>query len=622
MPFRSTAWACVVALMLAVCLAELSAGVEIMRVDQIKPGMKGYCLTAFSGQKPEKFSIEILGVMRRFDPQSDVILFIGTDDRIRRYGILGGMSGSPAYIDGKLIGALALAWFAEKEPIGGITPIEEMFRALKASGGSEARRASGGLFRAKALNLEPYLDERGRFQLPIRLHVPLASATAGGQVVVSEKAAAQNPAFSGLLGARLSPIPLCFVSSAPRLADILSEFGVKGVLSAASKPVKADPDSLQPGSPVGVAMVTGDLDWAGIGTVTYRDGKTILAFGHPMFLAGSVRYPMCGAVVHAGLPSYLYGFKIASASEVLGEIVQDRWAAIAGKIGKKPPMLPVSVSVTDQEAQKTRRLHFGIMRDRFFLPFLTGVVGAYSVWVYQAASGEMTVDWDISVEGKRRPVVRVKDSYSDFDFSRRALVRYLAQPLIAIVENGFEEAWIESVSIDCNVKQAVDLANIISIDVDKKSVAPGERLRLCVNISPFEGGIISREYDVKVPRSCQPGTAELMVFGADSYQMWERIRAKARFVARSYDDVIRILTEAPSHRELIVVLARKASVQMVGRETFPKLPASARAVLSSAASGGIKSKATFEVIQKSVFETRYDISGKQKVQIRIKRRKV
>ena len=601
--------------------AALAASVEIMPVSEIKSGMTGYCLTTLKGFEPERLEIEILGVLHGIVPQGDRILFTGTDDKFKRFGILAGMSGSPCYIDDKLIGALAYGWFAEKEPIGGITPIEEMLTVLDAPVVSQSRPGSGGLFAAQAAGAEPYLDERGRFRLPLRMEPPGSISQTEAGLEVSQSVAAGNPFLSRLVGTTLTPIPLSYVSSSKRLNDLAGELGFSSVESSASNPVHIDPEQLRPGCPLGEVLITGDLDWSGMGTLTYIDGDTILAFGHPSFGGGSVSYPMCSGIVHAGFPGYLYSFKITSGSQPLGVITQDRYPAIAGKIGAKPDMLPTDVWLTDGDSGKTRKFHFDIMRHRLFTPLLLALVGDYSVYVSQHESGSLTVEWVILINIEGRPPVKIQDSYSDSQYSYRTFVSYMREPFVAIIDNGFEDVRLESVEMRLKVSQSVDLANIASIDVDKRQVRAGESVRLNVSIQPFEGKKETLSFDVPIPRCCEPGQAELMVFGTDAYQMWELLRARARFEARSYADVVDMLIEAPSHRQLLVVVARRGRLIMRGRETLPELPTSADTVLSSSASGETSDMANFDVLAKLTFDTAFNLSGKETLRLQIDPRK-
>lgn len=402
---------------LSVHLVAHAASVEIMPLSEIKPGMTGYCLTTLKGFEPERLEIQILGIAPGMMPQRAGIIFTGTDDTFKRFGILAGMSGSPCYIDDKLIGALSYGWFAEKEPIGGITPIELMLAVLDAPSVSQSRGGSGGLLAAQAAGLEPYLDEQGRFRMPLKLPSLGEMLHKNSGFEIPEAAVAGDPMFSRFAGAKLTPIPLSYTSSFAGLDSLLAEEGgVASVHTSSPKPVSIDPEQLRPGCPLGDALVTGDLDWSGMGTLTYRDGDTILAYGHSSFGGGSVSYPMCSGIVHTGFPSYFYSHKISSGSQPLGVITQDRDPAVAGKIGAAPDMLPADVWLTDADSGKTRKLHFDVIRDRFFSPYLLALVADYSIAAHQHEWGPITVDWEITVPVKDRGQIELTDSYSEFKY--------------------------------------------------------------------------------------------------------------------------------------------------------------------------------------------------------------
>ncbi|MBN1593262.1 MAG: hypothetical protein JW941_08480 [Candidatus Coatesbacteria bacterium] len=401
---------------LMIISAAMAADVEIMPISELKPGMTGYCLTALSGFEPERLGIEILGVVWGQVPGGRGILFIGTDDKFRRFGILAGMSGSPCYIDGKLIGALSYGWFAEKEPIGGITPIEEMLTVLDAPVVQSTAVSGSGLREAQLAGLEPYIDDRGRFRIPIKLPAMNEMFCGRTSFEILESSAADNPLLSKFVGVKLSPIPLSFVSNFGCLDAEIKNMSMPSAQTGKIEPYEISPESLVPGCPLGEALITGDLDFSGMGTLTYRDGDTILAYGHSSYGAGSVSYPMCSGVVHTGFPSYIYSHKITSSSKPLGVITQDRYPAVAGKIGAEPDMLPVTVWLTGAESGKTQEFHFEVIRDRYFTPILLAIAADYSVFAQHHESGEITIDWDTLITFEDRPPIRLSDSYSNFAY--------------------------------------------------------------------------------------------------------------------------------------------------------------------------------------------------------------
>ena len=297
----------------------------LMPIDDIQPGMKGLGKTVFAGTKIETFDVEILGVLKNQSPHGDAILakVSGGPLPLEKYGVIAGMSGSPIYIDGKLIGALAFAFLYPKEVmIAGITPIQEMLNDANHPDSNPAltpqATANNGLMdhALQAFNFAP-------------IQTPLMVSGADQRVLALMKE--QLAAFN------MFPIPAGNVSKASAQ--------------------QADTD-LQPGSAIGIPLIRGDMDISAVGTVTYRDNEKILAFGHPMFFAGNVQYPMSSAYVHLIVPNQINSFKLASPLETVGAITQDRRSGISGAIGMTPRMIPLNVTVkTDGDQTASAATH-------------------------------------------------------------------------------------------------------------------------------------------------------------------------------------------------------------------------------------------------------------------------
>lgn len=190
-----------------------------------------------------------------------------------------------------------------------------------------------------------------------------------------------------------------------------------------------------------------------------------------------------------------------------------------------------------------------------------------------------------------------------------------------VMDNGFEEVRVERVEMRFKVKQSVDLGGLDSVEVDRIRPRQGESIRLKVCVKPYEGEKETLAFDFPIPMSCEPGEADLYVFGADSYQMWDRMRARARYEPRSYDDVVDMLVEAPNHRHIVVLLARKSRVAMLGRETLRQMPPSAESILEAAASDGDRANANAEILQKLEYATDFNLVGKARLSLVIKPRK-
>ncbi|MGC2324436.1 MAG: SpoIVB peptidase S55, partial [Terriglobales bacterium] len=292
-----------------------------MSVDQVRPGMKGVAYTVFQGTQPEPMEVEILGVLRDVNgPKSDIILVRLRGEKPEYSGVVAGMSGSPVYVDGKLLGALAfrIGQFA-KEPIAGVTPIADMLEIseLDHSQPAETQPASAKLRAETSKTASPGdaggLDQYRNMLTPI--DTPMV--------------------FSGFSEETLH-----------RFAPQFAAAGVTPVSGIGSAdPTAHDTAPLVPGSAVSAVLIEGDMNVAATCTVTYVDAERLLACGHPLLQFGMVDLPMTKAEVVATLASPLNSFKIVNTTEAVGSFVQDRHTGILGRLGKTPEMIPVTLTV-------------------------------------------------------------------------------------------------------------------------------------------------------------------------------------------------------------------------------------------------------------------------------------
>src|SRR6202453_965766 len=309
--------------------AETPKPVETIPVEQIHAGMKGVAYTVFQGTKPESMDVEVLGVLKNADgPKGDVILVRLGGTKAEYTGVVAGMSGSPVYLNGKLAGALAfrIGEFS-KEPIAGVTPIAEMLEI-------------------SALDRNP---ASAPIEATSAAHSPSKTASPGVANSPSEHAAFTN---------YLNPIetPLVFngfsEDTVQRFASQFSSAGIVPVMGAGSVSDAKQHKPMEPGSAVSAILVQGDMNIAATCTVTYMDARHLLACGHPLMQFGMVDLPMTKATVLATLPSPLNAFKIVNATETVGAFVQDRHNGILGEFGKKEEMIPVTLTIHGESADK------------------------------------------------------------------------------------------------------------------------------------------------------------------------------------------------------------------------------------------------------------------------------
>src|SRR5688572_19370002 len=379
----------------AIALAALVASAPravtpLMPVSEIRAGMTGVGRTVFEGSELQEFKVQILGVLHNVQgPKRNLILARLEGGPLAQTGVAQGMSGSPVYIDGRLIGAVSYSIGAvSREPIAGITPIEEMKDATAMPRVRSTRQA--------------------RLELPVTRESLTAVLTATYARLApfaarpADVQALGIPAAAGAqLGAMMRPIstPLLMGGFEPDIADFVAgafrDSGFTPIITgAASSDVEPPTGPLREGDAVGVSLIAGDLEMGATGTVTHIDGDRVYAFGHPFYNLGPAEFPMTRAHVYTMLPSLMASFKISSMGETIGTMHQDRATAIAGTLGKGPALVPMTVTLRSDRGDGSaapRVMKYQVVNDQLFTPLLAYVALFNTLSSYERQFGAATV---------------------------------------------------------------------------------------------------------------------------------------------------------------------------------------------------------------------------------------
>lgn len=440
----------------------LSAAVQddIMPLDQVKRGMTGIGRTVFEGTKVEEFNVEVIDVLSNAMPKQDMILVKLSGHGLDDSGVVAGMSGSPVYINGKIIGAVSYAWSFSKKPIAGVTPIENMLKELQHPLEQQkvARNVVGGT----------------------------TYKTATGELV---------PVMSPLMVSGLAP------SIMGELAEELAPFYLTPVRAGGRLMNEPSPD-LVPGAAVGVTMVRGDIEMDAIGTVTYRVGDKVLAFGHPFMSGGQWSLPMTGAYIHTILPSLNISTKMASSLAEVGSLTQDRQSGIYGQMGKKVAMVPVDVKVSNPNTGYSESFHAEMGWDAAFSPKALDMIIKSSLLTAEPLLGENTVTANIKIIfAGYKPLTLTNTFYNGQGPYNKAMVEALQR----LILNPFEEVRLESFKIDISVDHHIRLAIIKNLWMEEDTVRPGGTVHLHVTLKPFEGKDMDYPVEIEVPQDMNPG---------------------------------------------------------------------------------------------------------------------
>jgi hypothetical protein len=562
----------------------VSAAIPVLAVDQLKPGMKGTGRSVFFGTEIKEFGVEVVDVMRHTAPRGDLILCRLSGQGLEESGVIAGMSGSPVYIDGKLIGAVAYAWSFAKEPLAGVTPAAEM---LKIWDQPDRRTRTGG--------------SRSGLAVP------------GG----------------GLAGLAALPLPVAMTGFTPELAELvepaLKKFNFTPVTPAGSLADAADTSKLVPGAAVGVALVDGDVKLSGIGTLTCRDGDRILAFGHPMLQAGNIHLPMVGGVIHSVVSSVASSFKLFSPTAPLGTINQDRLTGIGGSIGPVPDMLPVTAVVSSPSGLDTYRFRVVELED--MVPMLTSVGLTDVVYQTEGNLEEMTLASRTVIRMSRPAAGRSSPLPESLVIEHRfsgvnpaaLLFRAAGNELEALYGNRFTPAPVAAVDFDIRLTPGRELAYLLSARPQSSSVRPGDSVRVTLRLRDYRGNDSEVAVTIGVPEPAPEGRLRVILAPPDSVLAIESVRAPAKLAPGSFADLLELMSETGHENELVAAgFSSRPGLILAGKE-LPAAPPSLRSVLLNSRSDEQIAPTNESPVFRQTFNLGRVISGVAKFEVEVKR---
>lgn len=524
-----------------------AAGTEIVPISEVRPGMRGVGRTVFVGSRVDGFDVEVIGVWTGMGMGRDLILVRCKGGPLEKTGIVAGMSGSPVYIGKRLLGALSAGWSLAKEPVGGVTPMADMLALLDdksgkgAVGGDTKAQPGGG-----------------------------ASAMAGG-----------------MSGGSMAPIatPVYLAGFHPRAIEAfkpkLERFGmvpmIGGAVAATAGPTR--PPELEPGSALCAILAEGDMSVSAIGTLTWRQGDRILAFGHAFLDAGPISFPMAPAIVHTVLANYLVSFKIGNAFAPVGALELDFPAGVLGRIGARASMIDTTLSVRRQDDVKAVERRLRIAKHPKLTLEMLALAAASSVMDVTRADGPLTIRSRFAIELETGPVVQVAGAATTAASPTDAILQLL-DPLIVLFDNPFRSVMPRSIRMEFETELRNRTATLESIRINKSRFRPGETLEVTASIRPFDGRSIVKTGSIALPRGLETGQAVIEVADARASAAKEKARNPAKYSPKDLSSLVSLLAGTRSETSLWArVSIPREGVSVDGRE-LPSLPGSVLTVFA------------------------------------------
>jgi len=497
-------------------------------VSKVQRGQTGYGLTTFAGTTPERFTFEVVSVVKNFLPKQDIILVKSDDPKFAVSGFWQGMSGSPLYLDDKLVCAFSYGFRFNKVALGGCTPIEYMKREGEAVRRGKVVQAAGGTYKtvqpmAASLDdwhrLTPTVDAAAAMAAlgPVRrswlLSAPLPQPVTRPPAVDDQTMTASVPlSISGF--------------SAPAFGQLEKLFGETNIVpmragGSTGEKTSGGPAKFVPGAPLAVELVRGDMSAAGICTVSYVDGDKVLSCGHPMFQTGETYAPVATATINAVVPSAQSAFLMGTAITEIGSLVQDRQAAIVADTGLRSPTIPVDITITsgtDKHLEKGA-FHVEIMNNKFLTPSLAGAAVMNAINYYLPDREDITarVESQVRIKGGE-PINFVDYVYAnDGAASVMGAVRGL-RVLVPLLLNPYAPVTIERVDLKVDLRFEANYGEIKEVKIPTSDLMVGHNV-LKVLMSTWDGKDIVEEVPVEVPANLAGGIVSLEVCAGDSAKL-------------------------------------------------------------------------------------------------------
>ena len=471
------------------------------RVDDIRAGMKGVGKTVIKGTKIQEFDVTILGVLKNTNPGRDMILARLSGCNLEKTGVIAGMSGSPVYIRGKLVGAVAYAWQFGTEPIAGITPFCQMRSFSKVMDG---------------------VDHSGNVVHSVGLDSPLQfQGKKLDAVKVSNSFASLPTANDGMF---LTPLktPLAATGfTANSLAILQDKLSAHGMVPMQGGGVSGQlakrfmNTQLEPGGALTVALITGDFDLSGIGTVTHVEGKRVYGWGHPFMSLGGCDIPMMTGYVHLIYPRQNLSFKMGSPLKTVGTINADVSTCIAGWLDREPDMLPVKMTVAIDSPKKARTFNVNVVRQHKLMPTLVFTALTNSVDMEGELPKNITTDFRAKIYLKGHKPLIIEDSYSGSTYSgsRAARVIYneVAELLSRLLNNSHEDVRVEKIECFTLIRKQRRTATIEAVELDSDRYRPGETVKATVILKPHKQTEQRTQVSLKLPTDLVDGDYHLLI---------------------------------------------------------------------------------------------------------------
>ncbi len=579
-------------------------------LSELKEGLRGTARTVFRGSEAEEFNVEILGIVPgAIGPKQDMIIGRLSGGGADRTAVFAGMSGSPVYVNGKLLGAISYSFPFSKEPICGITPIEQMIQIFE-----QGQSVKTKVREPRAVSFAELAATNWKPELP-------RNAIVSSSILSN---VSSNASLANIAGQTFQPIatPVSFngISQdvlnlfAPQLLSVglLPVAGVNG--AATMSPMKpADENTLVGGDSVSMQLSRGDYSLAAAGTVTYRDGDKIYAFGHPFLSLGTSDLPMSESHVVTVIPNLNNSFKLAVPDAMVGSMTQDRATGVFGKLGQAPKMIPVQINLETSRGQ-TQTLNFEVAKDDFLTPLLLNITIYNSLVANERGIGEATIELSGEIQVKNQPSLKIDNRFGGGQAAQYAALS-VALPVNTMLRSNFDDLEISRITLNAVSNDGNKSAVLERIAVDKTRVKAGETFEVQAFARTDSGKIFIQKIPVTIPADAPLGALSVLVGDGNVLQQNSIIQ---QFIPKTLGELVNTINKAKKSDRLYAQLFRTTNGTVIGVNEMPNLPPSVLATMNNdRTAGGFKPTTQTVVSEQLIAPAEFIISGQQTLAIEV-----
>jgi hypothetical protein len=588
-------------------------GVALFPLEDLRPGMKGTARTVFSGTETQEFGVEILGVIPGYPgPRQSAIIARLSGANVEKTGVFAGMSGSPVYIDGKIVGAIAFSFPFAKEPIAGITPIKQMIDLFNKGSENDSQKPK----EPRVVSFAQLASSDWKPSLPKAAvsSVSLLAPVSAGSALLPLLGQQMTPIATPLVFSGISQESLAMFAPQLVASGLLPVSGVGGS-SDITPLAPSDDNTFLPGSSISVQLVRGDYSLAAAGTVTLRDGDRIYAFGHPFLSLGSSDMPMTETSVVTVIPNLSNSFKLSVPGRMVGSISQDRASGVFGMLGKAPKMIPVTINLhTSRDRKET--YSYEVASDSFLTPLLLNITVFNTITSSERALGDSTLSLKGEIRVRGQETVQIDRRFSAANSAILA-AGSIASPVASLLTSGFDDVQLDGVTLDISSTDTKYAGTLERIALDRTEVRRGEKIEVQAYVRTESGKQFVQRIPVQIPEDAALG--QLLVFVGDGGALQEGSAAKA-FVPQDLGQLVRAINTVKKSDRLYVKLFRITPGAVIGTSELPNLPPSVVATLNSdRTSGGYTPTVLSPVYEKELPPAEFVISGQQMIAIDVVR---